>query len=143
MHIIKTMADIRRLKLAGSITQVLAEQFAWKMHHLRAELAPELELEDFNLEMHGVFGVVETTDQDLSAIGLPSSFALLMPEWVSRLELAGEVYYVIYFMPDNDMVDQVFVPAIGMPKPLRLWLAEQSIEAESGEEESENDVHPF
>lgn len=143
MHIIKTMADIRRLKLAGSITQVLAEQFARKMHHLHAELAPELSLEDFNLEMHGVFGVVEKTDQDLSAIGLPPSFALLMPEWVSRLELAGEVYYVAYFMPDNDLVDQVFIPEVGMSENLRLWLAEQSIEAESGEEEADDAVHPF
>lgn len=143
MHIIKTMADIRRLKLAGSITQALAEQFARKMHHLREELAPELDLEDFNLEMHGVFGVVETTDQDLSAIGLSPSLALLMPEWVSRLELAGEVYYVAYFMADNDLVDQVFIPEIGMPENLRLWLAEQSIEAESGEEEPDDVVHPF
>ncbi len=143
MHIIKTMADIRRLKLAGSITQALAEQFARKMHHLQEELAPELDLENFNLEMHGVFGVVETTDQDLSAIGLPPSFALLMPEWVSRLELAGEVYYVLYFMPDNDMVDQIYVPEPNMPDNLRLWLAEQSIEPESGEEKPDDAVHPF
>ena len=142
MYIIKTMSNVRQLKLAGSISPELAAHFARKMNHLKENLAPELDLEDFNLEMHGVFGVLEASDHDLTAIGLPESLALIMPEWVNRLEVAGEVYYVIYFMVDNDMIDQVYIPEEGIADKIRLWLSDQPVEEES-EEEANDVVQPF
>lgn len=142
MHIIKTMADIRRLKLAGSISAELAAHFARKMDRLKDNLAPELDLEDFNLEMHGVFGVLEASDQDLTAIGLPESLALIMPEWVSRLEVDDEVYYVLYLLYDNDGIDQVYLPDAIMVDEIRLWLSEQPVEEES-EVDADDAIHPF
>ncbi|TCL36244.1 hypothetical protein EV210_109194 [Anaerospora hongkongensis] len=143
MYIIKTMADVRRLKLAGSISPELAAHFARKMNRLRENFAPELDLEEFNLETHGVFGILEPADQDLTAIGLPESLALIMPEWVSRLAVAGEVFYVLYLMADNDFIDQVYLPDAIMPDKIRLWLSEQPAEEESEEDIDDNAIHPF
>lgn len=143
MFIIKTMADVRRLKIADSISHELAAHFARKMNRLKETLAPELDLEDFSLEMHGVFGILEESDQNLTAIGLPESLALIMPEWVSRLEVAGEIYYVLYLMADNDFIDQVYLPDVIMSDKIRLWLSEQPVEEESGEGEADDAVHPF
>lgn len=143
MHIIQTICDIRRLKLAGSISTELAEHFARKLNRLKEALAPELDLEDFSLEFHGVFGVLEASDQDLTAIGLPKDLALIMPEWVSRLEVGGEKYYILYLLYDNDGVDQVYLPDAIMPDIIRRWLSEQPVEEESGEEESNDEIHPF
>lgn len=143
MHIIKTICDIRRLKLAGSISTELAEHFARKLNHLKEALAPELDLEDFSLEFHGVFGVLEASDQNLTAIGLPEDLALIMPEWVSRLEVGGEKYYVLYLLYDNDGVDQVYLPDAIMPGIIRLWLSEQPVEEESGEAETDGVKQPF
>jgi hypothetical protein len=143
MHIIKTICDIRRLKLAGSISTELAEHFARKLNRLKEALAPELDLEDFSLEFHGVFGVLEASDQNLTAIGLPEDLALIMPEWVSRLEVGGEKYYVLYLLYDNDGVDQVYLPDAVMPGIIWRWLSEQPVEEESSEGESSDAIHPF
>lgn len=144
MHIIKTICDIRRLKLAGSIPTALAEHFARKLNHLKEALAPELDLEDFSLELHGVFGVLEAGDKDLTAIGLPEDLALIMPEWMSRLEVGGEAYYVLYIMADNDYIDQVYLPDAILPGILRLWLSEQPVEEEiDGEAETDGVKQPF
>ncbi|TWH45162.1 hypothetical protein [Sporomusa sp. KB1] len=143
MYIIKTMADVRRLKLAGSISSELAAHFARKMNQLKENFAPELDLEEFNLETYGVFGILEASDQDLTVIGLPESLALIMPEWVSRLAVGGEVYYIMYIMADNDYIDQVYLPDAIMPDILRLWLSEQPVEEESGEAETDGVNQPF
>jgi hypothetical protein len=128
MKIIKNICDLRRLKLAGAISPELAEHFARKMNKLHQTVAPELGLEDFSLEFYGVFGIVEAQDQDLSGIGLPESLALVMPEWVSRLAVGGETYYVLYIMADNDLIDQVYLPDAIMAGKIRLWLSEQPVE---------------
>lgn len=143
MYIIKTICDIRRLKLSGSISTELAEHFARKLNRLKEALAPELDLEDFSLELHGMFGVLEASDKDLTAIGLPKDLALIMPEWVSRLEVGGEVYYILYIMADNDYIDQVYLPDTIMPAIIRLWLSEQPVEEESGAAETDGINQPF
>lgn len=142
MYIIKTICDIRRLKLAGSISTELAEHFARKLNRLKEALAPELDLEDFSLEFYGMFGVLEASDKDLSAIGLPKDLALIMPEWISQLKVGGEVYYVLYIMADNDYIDEVYLPDAIVPAVVRLWLSEQPVE-EEGTDDDDATEHPF
>lgn len=75
------------------------------------------------MEMHGVFGVLEASDRDLTALGLPESLAFVMPEWVSCLKLKMSTYYVC-FMADNDCIDQIYVPEEGIAEKIWLWLSE-------------------
>ena len=142
MYIIKTICDIRRLKLGGSISTELAEHFARKLNHLKGALAPELDLEDFSLEFHGMFGVLEASDKDLSAIGLPKDLDLIMPEWISQLKVGGEVYYILYIMADNDYIDEVYLPDAIIPGFIRLWLSELPVE-EEGTDDDDSIEHPF
>jgi len=143
MYIIKTMDDIRRLKLAGSISHELDAHFTRKMNRLKENLEPELDLGEFNLEMHGVFSVLEASDKEVTAIGLPNELALIMPEWISRLEIGNEVYYVLYIMADNDCINQVYLSDSIMQGAIRLWLSEQPVEEESEEAADDNAIHTF
>lgn len=144
MHIIKTLSDVRRLKLTGAISAELAEHFARKLHRSKEALEPELDIEEFSLEYHGSFGLLEKGDKNLAGIGLPESLAEVMPEWVSRLQVANEVYYVLYIMADNDYIGQVYLPDSILEGAIRLWISEQPAEEEEGEYGDEPEpVHPF
>ena len=132
MHIIKTLSDIREKQMSQSISKSLGKHLAKKMATLRLALEPETDLEAFSLAIHGPFGVLEKGDKNLSAIGLPESLTEIMPEWVSRLEVADEVYYVLYIMALEDHVVQVYLPDGIVEKTMRLWLNEQPVEEEAG-----------
>ena len=71
---------------------------------------PQREIFNFSLEQHGYIGILEAGDMSLQAIGLPASLEQIMPEWVSRLPLEDELYYILYVMADNDCVIQVYLP---------------------------------
>lgn len=133
MHIIKTVSDIKHLELNGSITPELAHHLAVKLNKTREDFAPELPLEDFNLEEYGVFGLLEATDTDFSAIGLPESLDSVMPEFVTYLEMKDDTFYILYFMPDNDLMDQIYIPDSAMSDKIRQWISELPIEEERGE----------
>ena len=144
MHIIKGLSDIRKLNVSKLISEPLARHLERKLAELKTALEPDAKIEDFSLAMHGPFGVLEAGDRNLSAIGLPESLAEVMPEWVSRLSVAGEVYYVLYVMADNDYVVQVYLPDSIVEGAIRAWLAEQPAEEERGEYGEEFEpVQPF
>ena len=144
MYIIKTIADIERLRANHLISESLAIHLEKKLVALRVALEPETDMTEFSLTMHGPFGILEAGDKNLSAIGLPQSLAEIMPEWVSRLALSGEVYYILYVLTDNDYVVQVYLPDAILEATVRAWLDEQPAEEEGGEYGDEyQQTHPF
>ena len=144
MHIINSLSDIRKLNVSKLISEPLARHLERKLAALKTVLEPDGKIEDFSLAMHGPFGVLEAGDRSLSAIGLPESLAEVMPEWVSRLSVAGEVYYVLYVMSDNDYIVQVYLPDSIVEGTIRAWLDEQPAEEEGGEYGDESEpAHPF
>ena len=132
MHIIKTFSDICEKQMSQVISKSLGKHLETKLEALRVTLEPETDVAKFSLITRGPFGVLEKGDNRLSAIGLPDSLAEIMPEWVSRLELSGEVYYVLYIMAGNDRVVQLYLPDEILEETLRLWLSEQPMEEEVG-----------
>ena len=102
MQIIKTLGDIQRLAASRGIPTPLAHHLERKMAALHRALAPETDRAAFSLALHGPIGILEKGDRSLSAIGLPDSLDQIMPEWVSRLVVDGEGYYILYVMADND-----------------------------------------
>ena len=144
MQIIKTIGDIQRIEASKMISAPLARHLEKKLAALRQALEPETDLTDFSLAVHGPLGVLEAGDKSLSAIGLPETLAEVMPEWVSRLAVAGEVYYILYVMSDNDYVVQVYLPDAILEETVRAWLDEQPAEEEGGEYGDELEpTHPF
>lgn len=129
MIIINKLADVRRLESQGVLAGSLATHLERKVRTLRNALAPDVSEEDFNLDVHGNIGLLEPEDRDLSQIGLPK-LSMVMPEWVSRMELAGKIYYILYVMADNDCVLQVYLPDPILEASVRSWLSEQPVEEE-------------
>ena len=142
MHIIKNICDIRRLKFDEIISVELAQHFAGKLNALKEALEPEINLEDFSLEQHGAFELLEKEDKNITSIGLPKTLDEIMPEWISRLEIAAKIYYIFYIMADNDHVIQIYLPDSIMEETIRLWLSAQSIEEEEGSETNGEVVQP-
>ena len=144
MHIINTFDNIQCLKASGMISEPLARHLEKKLAALRQALEPETDMAEFSLVKHGPFGILEKDDKNLSAIGFSECLAEVMPEWVSRLEVSGEVYYVLYVMSDNDYVVQVYLPDSIVEGTIRAWLDEQPAEEEGGEYGDELEpAHPF
>lgn len=144
MHIINTIHNIQCLKTRGMISKPLARHLGKKLAALRMALEPETDMADFSLVTHGPLGVLEPGDKSLGAIGLPEPLAEVMPEWVSRLTVADEIYYVLYVMTDNDYVMQVYLPDSIVEDTIRAWLADQPAEEEGGEYGDELEpAHPF
>lgn len=144
MHIINTFDNIQCLKGSGMISKPLASHLEKKLAALRVALEPETELTDFSLAMHGPLWILEIGERSLSPIGLPDSLGNVIPEWVSRLKLGEEVYYVLYVMSDNDYVVQIYIHDAAVDGAIREWLAEQSVEEEEGEYGDEfKPAYPF
>ena len=143
MHIIREYQDLQMLEKTGKLSSGLAEHLNRKMRQLQQVVEPETMLEAFSLEQHGYIGVLEAGDTSLQAIGLPASLEQIMPEWVSRLPLEDELYYILYVMADNDCVIQVYLPKTLVAGALEAWLEEQPLEEEEEDEEEMGHAEPF
>ena len=130
MYIIKTRSDIKKLETGGKFTPELAKHFTTKINELRQEMAPEIRLDDFNLETYGSIGLLEAGDKDFTAMGLPECFDYITPEFISRIEIEGKIYYILYIMPDNDYFDEIYLPETSMTVEIREWILDQPIEEE-------------
>ena len=136
MYIIREFRDLQTLEKSGKLSSGLVEHLTRKLRRLQQAVEPERELGEFSLEQHGYIGILEAGDTSLQAIGLPASLEQIMPEWVSRLPLEDELYYILYVMADNDCVIQVYLPKPLVAGALEAWLEEQPLEEEEDEEEA-------
>ena len=143
MYIIREFRDLQTLEKSGKLSSGLVEHLTRKLRRLQQAVEPERELGEFSLEQHGFIGILEAGDTSLQAIGLPASLEQIMPEWVSRLPLADELYYILYVMADNDCVIQVYLPKPLVAGALESWLEEQPLEEEEEDEEEASYAEPF
>ena len=143
MYIIREFRDLQTLEKSGKLSSGLVEHLTRKLRRLQQAVEPERELGEFSLEQHGFIGILEAGDTSLQAIGLPASLEQIMPEWVSRLPLGDELYYILYVMTDNDCVIQVYLPKSLVAGALEAWLEEQPLEEEEEDEEEKGHAEPF
>ena len=143
MYIIREFRDLQTLEKSGKLSSGLVEHLTRKLRRLQQAVEPERELGEFSLEQHGFIGILEAGDMSLQAIGLPASLEQIMPEWVSRLPLEDELYYILYVMADNDCVIQVYLPKTLVAGALEAWLEEQPLEEEEEDEEEMGHAEPF
>ena len=143
MYIIREFRDLQTLEKSGKLSSGLVEHLTRKLRRLQQAVEPERELGEFSLEQHGYIGILEAGDTSLQAIGLPARLEQIMPEWVSRLPLGDELYYILYVVTDNDCVIQVYLPKPLVAGALEAWLEEQPLEEEEEDEEETSHAEPF
>ena len=143
MYIIREFRDLQTLEKSGTLSSGLVEHLKRKLRRLQQAVEPERELGEFSLEQHGFISILEAGDTSLKAIGLPASLEQIMPEWVSRLPLEDELYYILYVMADNDCVIQVYLPKPLVVGALEAWLEEQPLEEEEEDEEEMGHAEPL
>lgn len=143
MLIINSVSDIKRLADSGAISGPLASHLMRKIDRIRVHVDPETPIEQFQLTESGTFGVLETRDKDLHEIGVPD-LSVAMPEFVTRLGMGTETFFVAYFLSTNDVIEQVYMPDAVTAGSIRLWLSEQPLEEETdGGDENASQGLPF
>lgn len=133
MYIIRTLEDINLFKVKQAISEEMATYLKQEIQLLRDSLEPEVPLNRFSLEIHGPIAILESSEENLSRLGLPDSILTLMPEWVSRKTIGDISYYAIFILADNDFMNQIYVSAKNLPEPIEEWLSEQAEADEQGE----------
>ena len=127
MHIIKSTADVRKLKVKGSISEKLAEHIEAKVERLKDILEPEKDIDSFVLDRYGAIGLFEADDKDFKDIGVDAAIKNIVPEWIGKISLGDENYYLIYLLSNNDSVVQIYVPEKLAEGELLEWLIDQDI----------------
>ena len=127
MHIIKSSADVRKLKVKGSISEKLAEHIEAKVERLKDILEPEQDIDSFVLDRYGAIGLFEADDKDFKGIGVETAIKNIVPEWIGQISLGDENYYLIYLISNNDSVVQIYVPEKLVEGELLEWLIDQDI----------------
>ena len=127
MHIIKSTADVRKLKAEGSISEKLAEHIEAKVERLKDILEPNQDIDNFLLDRYGIIGLFDAGDKDFAGIGVEEPIKDIIPEWIGKISIDDENYYLIYLVSNNDSVVQIYVPEKLVEKELLEWLSEQDI----------------
>ena len=127
MHVIKSTANIRKLKDEGNISAKLAEHIEAKVERLKDILEPNQDIDNFLLDKYGTIGLFESGDKDFSGIGVEEPIKNIVPEWIGKIYIGDANYYLIYLVSNNDSVVQIYVPEKLAEKELLEWLSEQDI----------------
>ena len=127
MHVIKSIANIRKLRDEGKISAKLAEHIKAKVERLKDILEPKQDINNFLLDKYGTIGLFESGDNDFSSIGVEEPIKDIIPEWIGKISIDDKNYYLIYLISNNDSVVQIYVPEKLVEKELLGWLSEQDI----------------
>ena len=127
MRVIKCIANIRKLRDEGNISAELAEHIEAKVERLKDILEPNQDIDNFLLDKYGTIGLFEAGDKDFAGIGVEEPIKDIIPEWIGKISIDDENYYLIYLVSNNDSVVQIYVPEKLVEKELLEWLSEQDI----------------
>ena len=127
MRVIKSIANIRKLRDEGKISAKLAEHIKAKVERLKDILEPKQDINNFLLDKYGTIGLFEAGDKDFAGIGVEEPIKNVIPEWVGKISIDNANYYLIYLVSNNDSVVQIYVPEKLVEKELLEWLSEQDI----------------
>ena len=127
MRVIKCIANICKLRDEGTISAKLAEHIEAKVERLKDILEPKQDINNFLLDKYGTIGLFESGDKVFSGIGVEEPIKDIVPEWIGKISIEDENYYLIYLVSNNDSVVQIYVPEKLVEKELLEWLSEQDI----------------
>ena len=127
MHVIKSIANIRKLRDEGKISAKLAEHIEAKVERLKDILEPNQDINNFQLDRYGAIGLFEAGDKNFTGIGVEEPIKNIVPEWIGKIYIGDANYYLIYLVSNNDSVVQIYVPEKLVEKEILEWLSEQDI----------------
>ena len=127
MRVIKSIANIRKLRDEGTISAKLTEHIEAKVERLKDILEPNQDIDNFLLDKYGIIGLFDAGDKDFAGIGVEEPIKDIIPEWIGKISIDDENYYLIYLVSNNDSVVQIYVPEKLVEKELLEWLSEQDI----------------
>lgn len=111
MIVIRCIADIELLKLK----RVISDNFT---QHLLTHFKG-------NRGSQKIVGILDRENLNLAVLGLPEALQEVMPEWVSRLIMPGELYGVFYFLGQSGNVIVVYVASHLWAEVFQKWLLAQ------------------
>ena len=127
MHVIKSIANIRKLRDEGKISAKLAEHIKAKVERLKDILEPSQDIDNFLLDRYGAIGLFEAGDKDFAGIGVEEPIKDIIPEWIGKISIDDANYYLVYLVSNNDSIVQIYVPEKLADKELLEWFSEQDI----------------
>ena len=144
MFVINSRYDIQKLRKEGNVSVKLAKHIEAKIERLKDILEPNQDIDSFVLEKYGNIGLFEAADKDFKGIGVEEVVKNIIPEWIGKISLADEKYYLIYLISNNDSVIQIYLPEKLVKGELSEWINKQDIDDEKvgGEDVSKYNV-PF
>ena len=98
MRVIKCIADIRKLRDEGNISAELAEHIEAKVERLKDILEPNQDIDNFLLDKYGIIGLFDAGDKDFAGIGVEEPIKNIIPEWIGKMSIDDENYYLIYLV---------------------------------------------
>lgn len=131
MRIVKTMNDISLLRQAEALSPVLLNEINRQLTTVYENVNDRTDIEEFSLRDIGPIVVLEPGDnvRDLEEIGLnPEDGGLLgaAPEWVELLERAGQKFYSMVIVLNNEYAVNIYCPPDAVDDETQRWLEEQA-----------------
>jgi len=131
MRIVKTMEDISLLRQAGALAPVLLDEIERQLTTVYKNVNDGADIGNFSLRDIGPVVVLEPGDnvRDLEEIGLnPEDGGLLgsAPEWVELMERAGQKFYSMVIVLNNEYAINVYCPPGAADDETQRWLEEQA-----------------
>lgn len=131
MRIIKTMDDISLLRQAEALSPILLDEIERQLTTVHENVNDGAGIEEFSLRDIGPIVVLEPGDnvRDLEEIGLNSEDGGLLgtaPEWVELLERAGQKFYSIILVINNEFSLNIYCLPETVDNETKLWLEEQA-----------------
>jgi len=122
MRIIKTLNDIQLLRKAQALDDGLLGELERKLREAHTNIKDGNTIEKFSLRQYGPLVVLEPGDNlaDLEELGFNSEDGGLVgttPEWVDLLDIAGNRYYDLVIVMNNEGATMGTVPVAGCYEP--------------------------
>lgn len=128
MRVIKTLRNIRCLGAAGALDTAYLNLIDGFFRQLSESLGDGQPADEFSLDQHGYFVVLERGDdvRDLSTVGLTRGLLESGPEFVEVADLGHMAVYKVAVLYNNEYM-MFFFSAVGQFDPeTEAWLKEQA-----------------
>ena len=129
MILIRTINDVRRLGLEGSLPKEYSDYIEEFFLGLYEALGYGQDIEDFTLagmaEIIILDGKVDSGEIRIPVIPGKPNLLDTWPEYVEKYDLGQMAVYKIVLMPDNDCVVNIFSEVGQLDREVEHWLEEQ------------------
>ena len=135
---IKTFADLTSSRDQQTLPQDLITSLEKYFRQLHEALSDGEDLEDFSLERHGYFVILEPSDdvRNLREVGLNPTDDGFLGSWPEYVEKVTDEWYKVAVLYDNEYMMFFFLRPSDFDDEVKAWLTEQTEENRLGIQEA-------